>query len=584
MPEDTPPDHKAPHRDRLIESIYRIALEPQTYDSFMGEWDSYIGAQMAQLASLESQDLTQATALSHPEVLAHFKIAAQLLDHVGRPLVETGKPQSNAGRDLQILIDSHGRIAWSTGAAAYLFNLKQGARIDRLAVADGQLAALKRMTFALQGKQGDHAKHSPVLLQITTANSKDVIHMVARIVPDQASEDVIIITKVAPDWPPAMPRLLREGFALSPAEIEICEQIADGQSSAGIATLRGNAVATVRTHFKRIMAKTHCKAQPELVQLLHSVMRVADQDTSGLRRHWSKADRISAISLPERTMPVEHFGDPMGYPVVFFHGMLNGNAMTSRMREELKRHNLRLICPVRPYFGNAAGSPGPALTAPDRFGRDVARLIDELGLKKPIFLGHMAGILYAYAAANAQPKGRIPAILSVSGGVPIISRDQFASMSRRQRLVAYTARYTPAILPFVLRAGISQIDNGGERQFLHSLYENAPDDLPLIADPEIRDLIFSGYRFSVQQGPKAFEIDSFNAVQDWSALVDGSEVPIRMLMGETDPVISVSSVRDFTAKRAERVSLEVLQGAGQLILFSDPDRIIREICALRDGG
>lgn len=583
-PQDTTGHHATPQRDKLIESIYRIALQPQTYDRFMGEWDSYISAQMTELAALEAAAFTQSEALAHPEILAHFKIAAQLLDQIGRPLPASASTGKSKVRDLQMLVDDQGRIVWSTGAAAHLFGVVPGAQIDRLGLAAGQLEALRALTLRRAHRHADRIRPGPLLLQVRTSATDEVVHMMARPMPDQDSESLVMITRVASDWPAAMPGLLREGFALSPTEIDISELIADGKGPAEIAQARKSAVATVRTQIKSIMSKTHCSTQAELVQLLHSVMRVADHDAAGSRRVNTNADRITMFNLPDRTMPVAHFGDPTGYPVVYFHAMLDGNTVPKKLHEGLHRHNLHLICPVRPFFGHAAGDDAPTATAPGRFGADVARLIDHMNLKMPIFLGHMAGILYAYAAANVQPKGRLRAILSVAGGVPIISRDQFASMSRRQRLVAYTARYTPAILPFVLRAGISQIDNGGERQFLHSLYENSRHDLPVIADPEIRDLIYAGYRFTAQQGPKAFEIGSLNIVQDWSDIVDGSTVPIRMLAGESDPVVSLSSVRAFAAQRRDRVSLEVLEDTGQLILYKRPDLVIREICALRDRG
>ena len=41
----------------------------------------------------------------------------------------------------------------------------------------------------------------------------------------------------------------------------------------------------------------------------------------------------------------------------------------------------------------------------------------------------------------------------------------------------------PRLLPFVLRAGISQITSGGTDMFMRSLYAKAPIDLALLDDP-----------------------------------------------------------------------------------------------------
>lgn len=570
-------------KDRLIESIYRIALEPQTYDSFMGEWGSYIADQAAELATLQAADETRAQADDNPEIATHFQIAAQILDQMGRPSPQQPEQQTGGSRrNLQMLVNAEGQVVWSSAAAADLFDLGRGAQIEALGMTSAQTDRLRGM--ALSFRAAPDAPPAPLVLHMTPPDAEAVtLYMVARALPEQADDALVLITRITPDWPAAMPRLLREGFALSPSEIEICEHIAEGHGPAEIAALRESALATVRTQLKNAMAKTRCSSQAELVRLLHSVMRVADQEAEANSRSWSRARQVTTMALPDREMLLEHYGDPTGYPVIFFHGMLDGNSMTHRFQTALEKHNLRMICPVRPHFGKAPGTTLPPRDVPMAFARDVAHMIRELGLKKPVLMGHMAGALYAYATAGSMAPDELRGILNVSGGVPIVSHRQLATMSRRQQLVAYTARYTPSILPFVLRAGINQIDNGGERQFLNSLYENAPHDQALIADPDMRDLILSGYRFTVEQGHRAFEVDSHNVVHDWSDLVDSSVIPVRLLHGRTDPVVCARSVEKFARRRNNRVTLEVLEDTGQLVLYQHPLRVIQEICAFRDG-
>jgi len=282
-------------------------------------------------------------------------------------------------------------------------------------------------------------------------------------------------------------------------------------------------------------------------------------------------------------MPVETVGDSEGTPVIFFHGMLDGNAMIDRLRDLLHEHNFHLICPMRPSFGSAPPDErGPIQTAPQRLARDIEVLIDTLGAKQPILLGHMAGAVYAYAAA-AHLGSRVRGVASVSGGVPLVSSKQFASMSVRQRIVALTARYTPRVLPFVIRAGVNQLDHEGQRPFLHSLYQNSPCDMRTIADPEIRDIILSGYQFTIAQGHRAFEIDSYHVVRDWSSFVTEGNQPIELLHGEHDPVVSIASVRAFHAKHGNRTRLTALEDTGQLVLYERPDELIAALQRLRDG-
>lgn len=135
-------------RDLLIESIYRIALEPQAYDSFMGHWDSYISGQLDGLNHLKSSNDTQAQTSSNPEIETHFQIAAQLLDQIGRP--DPNIQEQGGARNPQMLVDAKGRIVWSSSAASQIFALGPIATIGHLPLDSAQHAALELMKNALE--------------------------------------------------------------------------------------------------------------------------------------------------------------------------------------------------------------------------------------------------------------------------------------------------------------------------------------------------------------------------------------------------------------------------------------------------
>jgi len=256
--------------------------------------------------------------------------------------------------------------------------------------------------------------------------------------------------------------------------------------------------------------------------------------------------------------------------------------MTRDLRNLLKSNGFHLICPVRRSFGTASpDESGPVATAPLRLSNDIKCLIDFMGVSKPILTGHMAGALYAHTAARHLGAG-VRGVLSVAGAVPLTSSAQFASMSVRQRIVALTARYTPRVLPFVIRAGINQLDNAGERQFMQSLYQNSPHDLRATAEPEVSDIIVSGYHFTIAQGHRAFEIDSYHVVRDWSDCITGSDHAIELLHGELDPVVSIDSVRAFHGKIANRATLTCLADTGQLVAYTRPEAVIDALIRLRD--
>jgi len=557
----------------LIESIYRIALEPQTYDRFMGHWESYILDQTAKLTTLQADNTTEGGDLHDTEIANHFTIATKLLEQAGR--LDTAEKQDyHASNTPKLMFNKDGLVVWYNSAARRAFDIEKATRLSDLALTPQH----RKDVHALFSGQ---ATSRTVLVRIMPKGAKKPIPMAFQISDQSTSEHSFLASEVRQSWPKNADALLSDGFGLSGSEIAICTLLVEGQSLTDIAQTRSSAVATVRTQIKKILHKTGCSGQVELMGLLHSTMRLAEADAVDRAPTARLPDCVMNIHLPTRIMPVETFGDPDGTPVIFFHGMLDGNSMTEKLRQLLHDHRFHLISPMRPGFGPAAfDETGPIETATLRFAQDIEVMINALGVKRPILLGHMAGSLYAYATA-ARLGARVRGIASVAGGVPLVSTSQFASMSARQRIVALTARYTPRVLPFLIRAGISQLDNRRERQFMQSLYDNSPYDLRTIADLELRDIIFAGYQFTIAQGHRAFEIDSYHVVRDWSDVIKQCEQPIELLHGEHDPVVSIASVRDFHAQHSNQTNLTALSNTGQLVLYEQPEQLIAALERLR---
>lgn len=561
----------------LVESIYRIALEPHTYDSFMGRWDAFVQDRLSALDLLRSEAGTMETS----EIATHFEIAERLLEQtrtVGEAQAPAPETKTASGPDPQFLIDSSGVVVWSNAAAARTFQLKRTTRFDDLGLPDRYHTALAQRVAAL-GTEAEHGD-PPLIFQMPAVAASDglvvgdMVHLQAQRLHEKLGSDLLLVGPLVAHWPPSMPGLLMKTYGLSQSECEICELLSRAHRPKDVASYRKSSIATVRTQIKSLLVKTGCGSQTELVRLLHLLMRVAENHGPSRPAAPISQGKMTTILLDSGIlMPVEVHGPANGKPVIFLHGMLDGASLTLQLRETLALRGFRFICPTRPWFGNAEPDYGPMDTAPARIGTDLREMCEKLGIRNAIVLGHMAGSVYAFASAAKAPE-HIDAIVSVSGGVPIVSRSQFADMSHRQRIVAYTARYTPSLLPFVVRAGINQINSGGTERFMQSLYADAPIDMQVLADPEVSRIVLEGYKFATRQGHSAFEIDSYQVVRDWSHLVAGSDVPVKLIHGAHDPVVSAKSVRDFARHLGNRASLEIFEDAGQLLLHQFPERVL----------
>ena len=73
----------------------------------------------------------------------------------------------------------------------------------------------------------------------------------------------------APQAPPA--ELVQSLFDLTPAEARVARSLASGRTVEDIATDGGVSLTTVRTHVRRVMEKTGCNRQVDIVALLSGI-------------------------------------------------------------------------------------------------------------------------------------------------------------------------------------------------------------------------------------------------------------------------------------------------------------------------
>lgn len=543
-------------RAQLIHSIYQLALDPHYYDAFLEQWDGHVSGAVAALSELK-----ESAALDDPELDAHFARAFGILEELGR------KPASarREGSGPRLLIDENGRVVWFNGAAADAFDLSLPASLDEIAGHFLDLNLRSRLLVELRSA----ALVKPDAFDLLRAELEGKpLFMLARAVEEKSDEIAILLEPLVGDWRSQAGTLLAQRFGLTSAEIDVAAELTAGNTPAEIAEQRDVSLSTVRSQIKSLLSKTGASSQSDLIRLLASLSRVVEpQDPDATPR------RRAVYTAPSRReIPVEFYGASGGRPVLFLHGVLDGLSSTPRIDEEFKRRGLRMIAPSRPSFGAATPFRGPVSAVPAAFARDIEWLLDELHIHEVQLLGHMAGGLYAFAIA-ACLGDRVKRIVNVAAGVPILSPAQFAPMSRRQRLLAYTARYTPSVLPFVARAGMRQLDFDGHRAFARSLYEASPPDLALLSDPDVFRSLRNGYRFTIAQGHRAFATDAYHIVRDWTEIALRSEAPVTLIHGGQDPVVRRETVEEFARRLGARAKVEIIEDCGQLVLFSVPERV-----------
>lgn len=317
-------------------------------------------------------------------------------------------------------------------------------------------------------------------------------------------------------WSNVHDQMLRQMFGLTEAEARLAAELLGGAALKDIALASGRSVDTLRTQLKAIRRKTYTANQQQLVRIMTGLEALL-RDRPEMAR--ARATYHGSMRLQDgRKLAYRSFGPEDGKPCLFIHNMLSGPAMLLPLVPYLEDRGLRLICPLRPGFGESDVDEvcrADPSQAPSRFAQDATELLDHLGLTRVVCVGYMSGAVHAFRLAQLHP-GRICGVFTVSGAVPMRELSQIMAMNTRQKIVAMTARFAPGMLPPIVRAGIAQIDAGGIEAFVDALYPEESADRTVARRSENRDFLHEGYRQAVAQGHLGFAIDSHHVVRDWS--------------------------------------------------------------------
>lgn len=572
---DRPEDTIAASRASLIGKIYELVLSPEAYDAFMEDWDRHITEQVNRLEKL--RDASEL--INDPVLEAHFSRAFAILERLGR-----GEPRekgANAAVNTQAAtIYRDGRVHRESDAPGMLDGIVHFPDLEPYFDVDSwsRLAEI----YANLRRAPAAGQFLVLAVSETTSEETGSAFLMAITLRDERSGEVVLrLEPLALNWNIQLSELLEQSFRLTPSEIRLVRALAEGCSLNALSRASGRTLNTLRSQLKSVFQKTRTNSQADLARLVSTLSGMSGdlppiEISAGVKLQTGVMEVIALSG--DRSMPVHMLGPENGIPVIFIHGMLDGVAVTTRINHLLEEFGIRFIAPVRPNFGQANEDRRVKL-APQLFGRDIAEFVKQLNLEKCLLAGHMAGALYAFAAACTGTQS-IVGIISISGGVPIKSVRQFSLMTQRQRTVAYTARFAPKLLPAVLRAGIAQIDSANPEAFMNALYAPESPDRDVVTDPHIAHAILDGYRFAVAQGHRAFETDSYHVTRDWSELVSQSDCPVLIMHGVHDPVVNVATVRDFARSLGNRAKLHELDDSGQLLFYQKPEQVLASIVEL----
>ena len=151
-------------------------------------------------------------------------------------------------------------------------------------------------------------------------------------------------------------------------------------------------------------------------------------------------------------------------------------------------------------------------------------------------------------------------------------KEQFERMEKWHRFILAGAKYTPHLLPFMVKAGFLLARKIGKRGFLHAVYGNSPADVATFEDPEVFEALVTGSEVALSETHSAH--DSFSKMLlgaqngDWSADVDAvrGQLPVIFLNGADDPQVPAKTLEDFKTDH-DWIDFRFYDDCGQLLFF-----------------
>ncbi|WP_322866294.1 helix-turn-helix transcriptional regulator [Aquicoccus sp. G2-2] len=571
-PEDKSTGNPGALAQDVIERLYEVAVDPARYEELLDQWETMISPYR------RAQGLDPPIALTAIDFESHFRRASQVLDSIDAKSAPETSPQA--------LLDQFPKAAaFTTGytlrvdslnpPATQVLGLRKGCPLDDLPLEEDNLAALKDQITRVLSSNRD----TP---QLFRARMKDkprlIVFQLRAIRPDPEPPFVIAVSSELV-WPAGFDAFLKSVFELTDAETKVLRALSECYSIKDIADMRHRAVETVRAQIKSLQAKTETRSQAELVRLTLSTMDIATytQDAAaetGLTSAGFKTLEprpFHTLMLPDgRRFDYLVLGDPAGRPCLFGPQDYGLTRWPASAEAEATRRGIKVIVPVRPGFGHSTPLPRRTRLS-DVIVQDYAHLLDHLGVTACPFIS-LGGDFYFSVHFHAAFPDRVTALIACSGILPLSRSEQYERMHKWHRFILAGARYTPHLLPFMVKAGFALARKLGKRGFINAVYGDSAADVDTFENPEVFEAMVVGSDVSLSKEHSAHAAFAAEVTEqettDWSGPVHKikGRCPVHFLNGLQDPQTPPETLSEHQ-RDYPWIKFTTYPDAGQLLFF-----------------
>ncbi len=535
-----------------------------------------------------SNDVPQFDQISSPDFVkleTHFEHAQSLMDAQGREMDTATHSMKviDADNHPSMLIEPDGRVFYANKPAIEIFGVRKGQYLKDQMFEHGHhqnfMNNLRRM------KDFEPNKIISIFgMSNVNDQDNDEIIKIALTKAHTANGDIMAhISAINISWMDSTGRGFKSLFNLTPVEIEITKAVVTGVSLNNLAEKRGRSIGTVRNQTKMLLAKLNLRSQTELACLYSGfaqydgnlVSRPLDPQSTGYAAVQKMLLRDNGRMLDYRTA-----GPANGRNIILVPSLLGGMAITKKLHDALHQHNIRLIMPWRPGVGDSGIDGKPSKKSFIKHSEDIAAMLNDLKIGQAPIIGYVTGAHYAIAAGQ-YIQDRISHIINLNGIVPSAHGPHLNLIDKRERTRMFLLRTTPKIGRMVIQAAMRLVDSGYDLEFISAHLRNSPLDLKTADEDEVKHLFRADFRQITKYGYDGLINDLILSAMDWSYLIEQSPYPIHNLVGAHNIDFTPEVIQTY-AQSIDNYNVEIIDNAGHLALYQQPDIIFDRIKAIID--
>jgi pimeloyl-ACP methyl ester carboxylesterase len=282
-------------------------------------------------------------------------------------------------------------------------------------------------------------------------------------------------------------------------------------------------------------------------------------------------DREGTVGLADgRVLGYHEYGESTGVPVVYLHGTPGSRLDPALLEAEYRQLGVRLVAIERPGYGLSSTRRSWGLLD---WAADLAAAANDLEIESFAVLGFSSGGKYAAASACALPE-RVVRVAIVSGfGPPTTPRFREGVGKNIRMRMTLARRARPLALGY-LRIARWMAEHRPQSFLERFEKELSEPDKELFADPQIRGALLNTFREALRGGGAGVVQDAANRAWDFG--FEQIQTPVQLWHGDCDENVPLHH-STYAAERIPHATLNVVEGAGHLLLLSHIAEITRAL-------